>query len=124
MPAADDEEEWLDADIGPLVRPYAAVGGRTRPTHQLDMITMIVAASGQLPAGMGPDYARALGACAQPASVTEIAAHLRLPIVVTKIIISDLMDSGVVATRDPGVFTGGYPDYDILQAVLDGLQSL
>ncbi len=122
MPSND--EDWLDADAAPLVRPYAAVGGRTRPTHRLDMITMIVTADGPSPAGTGPYHAQALALCAQPSSIAEISAGLRLPAAVTKIIVSDLMDSGAVTTRDPSPFVGAQPDRDILQAVLNGLQSL
>ncbi|MGH3168117.1 MAG: DUF742 domain-containing protein [Trebonia sp.] len=119
-----DDEDWLDADTSPLVRPYAAVGGRTKPAHRLDMITMIVATGDPPPAGTGPHHVQALAACAHPSSVAEISASLRLPAVVTKIIISDLMDSGAVRTRDPGTFAGAQPDRSLLQAVLNGLQSL
>jgi hypothetical protein len=121
---SSDDEGWLDADTAPMVRPYAAVGGRTQPKHRLDMITMIVATGGPPSAGTGPHHAQALAACAQPSSVAEISARLRLPAAVTKIIISDLMDSGAVITRDPGAFASAHHDRDILQAVLNGLQSL
>lgn len=119
-----DDEEWLDADAAPLVRPYAAVGGRTQPTHRLDMITMIVATGDPPPAGAGPHHAQALAVCARPTSVAEVSARLRLPAAVAKIIISDLMDSGAVTTRDPGSFSDVQPYRNLLQAVLNGLQSL
>jgi len=117
-------EDWLDADSGPLVRPYAAVGGRTEATHQLDMITMVVAVGDLPPAGSSPEHVMAFAACGRPASVAEVAARLRRPAAVTKILLSDLMDSGVVITRAPAAEFSGRPPRDILTKVLHGLKSL
>lgn len=122
MPPAD--EDWLDADSGPLVRPYAAVGGRTRATRRLDMMTMVAAIGDRPPAGAGPELAMAFAACAQPASVAEVAARLQLPAAVAKILLSDLIDSGLVAAREPGPVISSAPDRDILLKVLHGLQAL
>ena len=45
MPQADDE--WLDRDAGPVVRPYAVTGGRTRPSGEaFDLVTMVTAVRG------------------------------------------------------------------------------
>ena len=118
-----EDERWLDADAGRLVRPYAVSDGRTSPANDLDMLSMVMATVSAPTIEMGPDHALALAACERPTSVAEIAAHLRLPAAVTKIIISDLMDAGAVVTRSPGV-TAPNRDLPLLQAVLDGLQKL
>jgi hypothetical protein len=121
--AGEDDEEWLDADAGRLVRPYAVSDGRTRPANKLDMLSMVMARVSAPTIDMGPDHALALTMCEHPVSVAEIAARLRLPAAVTKIIISDLMDSGAVITRSPSA-PAAHPDPSLLQAVLDGLQKL
>ena len=118
-----EDEQWLDDDAGRLVRPYAVTDGRTSPTHKLDMISMVVAAVPVPTIGMDPDHVRALTICDHPVSVAEIASHLHLPAAVTKIIISDLMDSGAVITRSPGA-AAAHPDPSLLQAVLNGLEKL
>lgn len=118
------DEDWLDADSGPLVRPYAAVGGRTRASRRLDMITMVAATGDRPPAGAGTELARAFAACARPVSVAEVAARLQMPAAVTKILLSDLIDSGAVTAREPGPVLSRAPDRDILRKVLNGLQSL
>jgi DNA-binding IclR family transcriptional regulator len=54
-------------------------------------------------------------------SVAEIAAHLRLPAAVTKVLLSDLVDCGAVTARAPrGHDTP--TDRSLLEAVLDGLR--
>jgi hypothetical protein len=120
-----DEEEWLDAEVGAgrLVRPYAVSEGRTSPTTKLDMLSMIMATGLPAGAGLGPDHSLALDICERPTAVAEIAARLRLPAAVTKIILSDLIDSGAVIARSPGAMPNG-PDSALLRAVLDGLQAL
>ena len=121
--APSDDQRWLNADAGQLVRPYAVSDGRTSPANKLDMLSMVMATVSAPTIEMDPDHALALAICDQPTSVVEIAASLRLPAAVTKIIISDLMDSGAVITRSPGAFTA-HPEQSLLQAVLDGLQKL
>lgn len=112
---------WLDDAAGRLIRPYTVSGGRTRPTAELDLMSLVMAtgAAGQM--YLGPEHSEALGLCQEPISVAEIAGHLRLPAVVTKILLSDLMDSGAVTVRPPYNFDNP-SDCSLLEAVLDGLR--
>jgi hypothetical protein len=115
------DELWLDDDAGRLVRPYTVSNGRTRPTAKLDLLSMVMA-TGRVPrAHLEPDHARALGLCAGPTTVAEIAAHLKLPAVITKVLLSDLVDYGAVSTRAPGSAADS-TDRSVLEALLDGLQ--
>jgi hypothetical protein len=117
------EEPWLDDDAGRLVRPYTVSNGRTRPTLALDLLSM-VKATGRVPdAHLDLDHARVLGLCNDPTSVAEVAAHLRLPAVVTKVLLSDLVDCGAVTTRAPGA-AADPTDRSVLETVLNGLQRL
>jgi hypothetical protein len=115
------DELWLDDDAGRLVRPYTVSNGRTRPTTRLDLLSLVVA-TGRVPGGhLEPDHARILRLCAGPTSVAEVAAHLKLPAVVTKVLLSDLVDCGAVSTRAPGPATEP-ADRSVLEALLNGLQ--
>ncbi|GHC74480.1 DUF742 domain-containing protein [Streptomyces flavofungini] len=112
---------WLDDAAGRLIRPYTVSGGRTRPTAQLDLLSQ-VRTTGTVPAGyLGPEHTLALDLCEAPTSVAEIAAQLKLPAVVTKVILSDLVDCGAITTRAPD-FYHNPTDRSLLEAVLDGLR--
>ncbi|MEU2075392.1 MULTISPECIES: DUF742 domain-containing protein [unclassified Streptomyces] len=115
------EGPWLDDAAGRLIRPYAVSGGRTRPTIALDLLSLVSATGSSPQASLGPEHSLALGLCDGPTSVAEIAAHLRLPAVVTKVLLSDLLDCGALTARDPR-FHDHPTDRSLLEAVLDGLR--
>jgi hypothetical protein len=115
------EETWLDGDAGRLVRPYAVTNGRTTASLKLDLLSMVVATRNGLQSSLEPDHMEVLGLCLQPASVAEIAARLRLPAAVTKVLLSDLADCGAVRTARPSPATQG-PSRVLLERLLDGLQ--
>ncbi len=115
------EETWLDGDAGRLVRPYTVSNGRTSPTKRLDLLSMVMATGDVPQAHLEPDHAQILGLCHHPASVAEIAARLRLPAVVTKVLLSDLVDCGAVTARFPRP-AAGPTDRFLLERVLDALQ--
>jgi hypothetical protein len=74
------DDPWLDDDDGRLVRLYAVSNGLTLPTTSLNLLSM-VAATGHLPrTPLEPDHARALGLCANPTTVAEVSAHLKLTV--------------------------------------------
>ncbi|MFD5073618.1 DUF742 domain-containing protein [Streptomyces sp. NPDC058371] len=112
---------WLDDAAGRLVRPYTVSNGRTRPTTALDLLSQ-VRATGATPLGyLGPEHSQALELCRGPVSVAEIAAHLKLPAAVTKVLLSDLVDCGALTTKSPA-FPHNPTDRSLLEAVLDGLR--
>jgi Protein of unknown function (DUF742) len=115
------DDSWLDGDAGRLVRPYTVSNGRTSAKISLDLLSMVMSTGGVPVSRLEPDHAQALAICAQPASVAEIAARLRLPAMVTKVLVSDLLECGAVTTRQPHAITGP-GDRIILERVLDALQ--
>jgi hypothetical protein len=118
---APDDQEWLDGDSGRLVRPYTVSGGRTTPTQNLDLLSMMTA-TGTHPTGeLEADHIEILNLCRQPLPVAEIAARMRLPAVVTKILLSDLLECGALtaAPARPDAALGGRV---LLERVRDGLQ--
>ena len=95
------DDPWLDDDAGRLVRPFTVSEGRTEPSAPLDLLTM-VRATGVPPDGyLSPEHDHVLRLCRGPMSVAEVAAHIRQPATVTKVVLSDLVDCGAVATRGP-----------------------
>jgi hypothetical protein len=114
------DDAWLDGDSGRLVRPYAVTNGRTSPTAKLDLMSMVVATG--IGGGMlEPDHVEVLGFCQRPASVAEIAARLKLPAVVTKVLLSDLVDCGAVRTARSAAAADA-SNRILLERLLDGLQ--
>jgi hypothetical protein len=118
-------DNWVDDEAGPLVRPYAMTRGRTTPANRdLDMITLVVAAKDEIdPLALDADYVTILQMCYRPMSVAEIAAHMDVPIVVVKVLLSDLLERGEVVARTPARNVK-VPDMNLLQAVLDGVRRL
>jgi hypothetical protein len=119
-------EPWFDEAAGPLVRPYAVTRGRTMgAAHDLDMLTAVVAAR---PAPtmrrVEPEYAQIVAGCVQPRSVAEVAATLKLPLAVTKILVGDLIGDGHLIFRAPVQPEAGPGDLNVLRAVLDGIRKI
>jgi hypothetical protein len=124
-PEDPPENVWLDADAGPVVRPYAMTRGRTRPTKgQFDLIALIVATQPVTTAAMelGPEQATIVELCQRPMSVAEVSAHLDLPVGIVRVLLGDLLDSGFILTREPRRAT--QPNEPVLKAVISGLRSL
>lgn len=119
-----DADVRFDEDAGLLVRPYTVTGGRTRPSAEFHLITL-VAATGRALGDVTPEHARILGVCRRPTSVAEISAHLRLPVAVIKILLADLLGWRAIVTRAPVAFPDTVrPDRHVLEAVIDALRAL
>jgi len=104
-----------------LVRAYVRTGGRSRPTRELDLVTLVVAAK-EPARGAGPDARRVIGVCGHGAlSIAEIAAYLDLPPSVVKIITADLLDSEHLVVPTPAEVL---PEIALLEEVLNGLRAL
>ncbi|MFI6076162.1 DUF742 domain-containing protein [Actinoplanes sp. NPDC051343] len=116
-----DDEHWYDDAAGRLVRPYTVSNGRTEPSTRLELLSMVVATGRQPHGQLGPDHAQALVLCGAFTTVAEVAARLRLPAVVTKILLSDLVGWGAVDTRSPDPLADS-SNPAVLETILDALQ--
>jgi DNA-directed RNA polymerase specialized sigma24 family protein len=106
-----------------LVRPHVVTGGRAHPTRNTFDVVTVVMATAEHVAGLSPEKRRLMELCRGGAlSVAEVAAHLSLPISVTKVLLSDLVDSGHIATRAAVPHTTR-PNEQLLKDVLDGLRA-
>ena len=120
VPGTDDEH-WFDDAAGRLIRPYTVSNGRTEPTTRMELLSMVIA-TGRRPHGqLGPDHAQALGLCDTVTTVAEVAARLRLPAVVTKILLSDLVDWGAVDARSPDPMADS-SNPAVLETILNALE--
>jgi hypothetical protein len=115
---------WYDEDAGPLVRPYAMTGGRTRGSeHELNIITLVLTVSPPTDSALERERDEILRLCRTPKSVAEVAAALDLPLTVVKVLLSDLIDRGHIASRSP-VLARHLQNASFLQVVLDGIEQL
>ncbi|MFJ4771453.1 DUF742 domain-containing protein [Streptomyces uncialis] len=108
-------------------RLYTLTGGRSRPTGDtaLDLVTLIVAECEPRP-GMQSEHAAILRMCRLPTAVVEIAADLRLPVSITRVLLSDLLAAHRISARHPRppVPCESFPDSDLLEQVLVGLRRI
>lgn len=128
MAAADDppEEVWLDEDAGPVVRPYALTGGRTRSdVGEFDLIALVIATkpASAVGLGMAPEHVAIVRMCQHPLSVAEVAAHLNLPVGIVRVLLGDLLDEGLIRTHQPPPVSQA-ANQRVLNALIDGLRSL
>lgn len=120
------EDQWLDEEAGPVVRPYALTRGRTRPTGEaLDLIALVTAVRGVEvnPTGLDPEHLALLRMCRLPASVADLAADLDLPVGVVQILLADLRERSLIHVHHP-TLPARLPDPRILREVADGLRRL
>ncbi|MFE2923680.1 DUF742 domain-containing protein [Streptomyces goshikiensis] len=128
------EGQWYDAEAGPLVRPYAMTGGRTKPgPHgvRFDLIALVVVgpdggdgAVGAAGSPLGPEHRALLRLCrSETQSVAELAAEADLPVGVVRVLLGDLLEAGHVKVSRP-VPPAQLPDERILREVIEGLRAL
>ncbi|MFH9071302.1 DUF742 domain-containing protein [Streptomyces alboflavus] len=126
--------QWFDVEAGPLVRPYAMTGGRTRPGPsgvRFDLIALVtLTESGTTATGpggdaaLGPEHRALIGLCrAETQSVAELAAGADLPVGVVRVLLGDLVEGGHAVVHRP-VPPAQLPDEKILREVIDGLRAL
>ena len=115
------------------VRPYSLTGGRTRFGHVLLVETFVAAleapeerkelADGRPAHRVMPEMRAIVELCRRMRTVAEIAALLRMPLGVVRVLLSDLADQGKIRVYGTG-HGPGQPDRALLERVLSGLRRL
>ncbi|MFD6573075.1 DUF742 domain-containing protein [Streptomyces diastaticus] len=116
------------------VRPYSLTGGRTRFGHVLLVETFVAALEApeerkELPNGtfgltrIMPETQAIVALCRRMRTVAEIAALLKMPLGVVRVLLSDLADQGKIRVYGNG-HGPGQPDRALLERVLNGLRRL
>ena len=114
-----------DASRAGRVRPYLLTGGRTRSEVDLALEAQVRStAEGEARCASLNHERRAIDElCSESRSVAEVSAHLAIHLQVARILIGDLITDGLIATGSARAPTER-PDVQLLERVLDGLQSL
>ncbi|GIH75073.1 hypothetical protein Plo01_15020 [Planobispora longispora] len=111
----------MDEEAGPVVRPYALVGGRTRSSGDtLDLVALVVA-TGDAPRGdfvPGPEQERILSMVGTATPVADVASELDLPLGVVRVLLGDLQDHGLISIGRASA------SERILKEVINGLRAL
>ncbi len=125
--AEEPSDEWVEPeDFRFAIRPYTWTQGRTRPVQDLAVETLVSTS------GVGRDGTTSYSAehtaiavlCADVRSVAEVAALLGLPLGVARVLLADMIDTGLVHVhRNPTAF-GSSPDLSLMERVLAGLHQL
>ena len=115
------------------VRPYSLTGGRTRFGHVLLVETFVAAIeapeerkeleNGSLSTRVGPELRAIVELCRRMRTVAEIAALLKMPLGVVRVLLGDLVDQGKIRVYGTG-HGPGQPDRALLERVLSGLRRL
>ena len=119
------DDQWLDRDAGPVVRPYALTGGRTRPIGEfIDLLAMVASTKSNTMNDMmlEPEYLEVVRQCRRPKSVADLASDLDLPLGVVRILLSDMRANGLITIRRPA--RTGLSDPKLLKDVADALRRL
>ncbi len=109
-----------------MARPYAVVGGRTRPAGgKIDLIAMITAVRRGRPdpASLEPEHLMLLHRCRTPVSVADLASETGLPVGVLRVLLADLRERGLMMVHQPAR-PSQLPDTQVLRRVADGLRRL
>ncbi len=120
-----DEAAWDGSvEVPDLVRPYFWTGGRT--AAQVDLaIEALISATGRPPDPPArPEYCTILGLCSTPRSVAELAALLKMPLGVARVLLGDLASTGSVSVHRTAGSGQATPDAVLMQRVLTGLRRL
>ncbi len=120
-----ESEESVYATAADGVRAYAMTGGRAHVTGVLEFETMLQATAGGREALTALKFERAevLRLCqAEPSSVAELAALIRIPIGVVRVVAADLVSEGLLESFQPSENVAD--DVLLITRLIAGVRSL
>jgi hypothetical protein len=109
-----------------LVRPYALTRGRTRSAGAdiaLEAFVVTTTAGKGAVADLAHESRAIVELCVEPTTVIDVAATMRLPLGVARVLVADLAGAGHVAVHHQE-HQPRRPDVALLERVLDGIRSL
>ncbi len=111
-------------DDGEVVRPFIVTGGRTRPVDErLRMETVVTASPAALSAPLGFERRHIVEICQLPLSVAEVAASLKVPLGVARVLIADLVAERLLVVH-ARLTLADYPSRELLERIRDGVRAL
>jgi hypothetical protein len=118
--AQSDEASRVDRADELVVRPFMVTGGRTRPLQDgLRIESMISALPAALSAPLRFELRRIVELCQRSCSVAEIAVGLGVPLGVARVLIADLLTSGLVYADEQSELS-----IDIIERIRDRVRAL
>ncbi|WP_027947102.1 DUF742 domain-containing protein [Amycolatopsis taiwanensis] len=117
------------AEEAAVVRPYALTGGRTKANLELELETLLSTSEAAVAQGdqvaVQFEHRAIMEECRTPRSVAEIAALLRVPLGVARVLISDAAGAGLITVHET---VSGNDDAEarlmLMERVLSGLRRL
>ncbi|MFD1148896.1 DUF742 domain-containing protein [Saccharothrix hoggarensis] len=120
----DDDFEYPREEAASIVRAYSWTGGRTTSSYQLEIETLVSAVEWDFPGAMKSEYHEVISLVGRPRSVAEVAALLRLPLGVAKVLLGDMAERGLIDVHRTASSEGAAPDLGLMERVLAGLRRL
>ncbi|GAB3485402.1 DUF742 domain-containing protein [Amycolatopsis cihanbeyliensis] len=107
-----------------LVRPYFRTRGRTRPTYDLAIEALVQTSErGRFTGSVRvPEHRSICDLCLDTRSVAEVAALLRLPLGVVRVLVGDVAGLGLVLVHTASAASGDRPSIEFMERVLSGLR--
>ncbi|CCH33493.1 DUF742 domain-containing protein [Actinosynnema sp. NPDC047251] len=121
-PVFQDDPDFPREEAASSVRAYSWTGGRTTSSHQLEIETLVSVVDWEFPGALQSEYQEVLNLVAAPRSVAEVAALLRLPLGVAKVLLGDMAERGLIDVH--GTASAEEPDLGLMERVLAGLRRL
>ncbi|WP_425480785.1 DUF742 domain-containing protein [Sciscionella sediminilitoris] len=119
---------FLDEPSGnpELVRPYFRTKGRTRPGLELSIEALVSTSHRGLDSAnlAVPEHRSICELCVDTRSVAEVAAFLRLPLGVARVLIGDVAAAELVVVHTATHMAGDRPSIDFMERVLSGLRTV
>lgn len=109
------------------VRPYTRTGGRTRSATTLAVETIVTTneRAGRDALTSTAEHRIISDLCRLPHSVAEVAATLRLPLGVVRVLLADMSDMSLINVHaEEAVDDKGRPSLDLMERVLAGLRQM
>jgi hypothetical protein len=109
-----------------VVPVYALTGGRTRSHGQdLQLETLVTTTERGMAqrARLRFEQLEIVDLCHRPMSVVEVAAKLRIPVGVARVLVSDLHAEDILSIHRPPVTPEGRPHTEVLERLLRGLRT-
>lgn len=120
--------EETPAESSGLVRPYFRTKGRTRPSQDLAIETLISTSERgrRLDGVRVPEHKSICGLCLDTRSVAEVAALLKMPLGVVRVLVGDVAGLGLVLVHSPNTnaMVGDRPSIEFMERVLSGLRRI
>ncbi len=120
-------DEWEGPeDFRYIVRPYTWTQGRTRPVQELAVETLVSTSDigRDVATARSAEHSAIAGLCVDVRSVAEVAALLAVPLGVARVLLADMIDTGLVYVHRNPTEAGSPPGFSLMERVLAGLHQL